>query len=533
MTRPRRFPALERGWGARAACPGGCAPRRRCAAFLGAAGLCLLLGGCGGAAAGGGAMPAVAAAQPQPEVPADAAAPPAPAATEPSAAAASPETALSPAEQYAGVRLANHVTPAMLRPDFWAANRDTTVLMTPAEIETYNAAVAARLVPQDRMLDMAALGADAVPGSEVRRMLANDPQAEASWWINGQPMPENYRQALAQNVHADKVPDTVTPRWGVTAGRVNVRIQPTADFAAQKQNEAFFDRMQQAELYWNEPVVVLHESADGAWYYIAADRMDGWVQKTDVALFGSRQDWLNWQRPADFLVVTANRFRLDYSTAQPALSEAELAMGTVLPLLPDGQAPASLDGRVPYGNYLVQLPVRDASGGVVLATAAVPVSAGVSRGYLPYTQHLLLRQIYEMQGTNYGWGGTQDANDCSGVTGQVYRCFGLHLPRNSQSLSLLPGRRVELTGLDDAARRAALAGMPAGTILCMPGHIVLYLGSDGGQPYGMSAVGGLTMPGAGAQRVLTMLLSDLTLERGGGVTWLQSLTAAVFPQVTA
>ena len=36
-------------------------------------------------------------------------------------------------------------------------------------------------------------------------------------------------------------------------------------------------------------------------------------------------------------------------------------------------------------------------------------------------------------GDRYGWAGDLQANDCTGITREIYRCFGILMPRVGQS----------------------------------------------------------------------------------------------------
>ena len=467
---------------------------------------------------------------------------PTPAATPAPAPTAAPTPALTPAAAQAptrtgtpeqalsGVRLAEDVTPELLFAETWLAGvaEPDALLLDSAGIAAQNAANAKALAPDDRWFDLAAVSqTGTMPGARVRALLAADPALPGADCINGAPMPEGYAAALQANRNEAAVPEPVSLRFGVTVRRVNVRTQPTDDFAGGC-GERIYDDLQQAELYWNEPVLVLHESADGAWLYILADRMPGWVPRESVACFATREAWLDWQSPADFLVVTGARMRLDHNVENTALSERELAMGTVLPLADAAEAPQSLYGRVPYGNYIAKMPLRGADGCVEPALVPVPVSAPVHRGWLTFTRRALLAQMFALQGQNYGWGGMQGANDCSGTVCQIYHCFGFTLPRNSKSLSMMDCATVELAGLPDAAARTdALAGLAPGAVLYMPGHIMLYLGQRGGHAYVLSAVGTFTdAVGGAAHRANTMTLTTLDVQRGGGKSWLQDLRCA-------
>jgi hypothetical protein len=92
--------------------------------------------------------------------------------------------------------------------------------------------------------------------------------------------------------------------------------------------------------------------------------------------------------------------------------------------------------------------------------------------------------IDRMLGKPYGWGDLGGNRDCSGSLRDLFTAFGVWLPRNSAAQAKaypfvpfgeVPGREKE--------ERLALEGVPFATLLAVPGHIMLYLGTYRGEPW--------------------------------------------------
>ena len=133
----------------------------------------------------------------------------------------------------------------------------------------------------------------------------------------------------------------------------------------------------------------------------------------------------------------------------------------------------------------MKLPVKDDSGRLGFKTALVGRGQDVREGYLPYTRENLIRQAFKFLGERYGWGHSYNARDCTGLVLDVYRSMGIKLPRNSSQQGSSPiGDNVRFgEGATNAERLAALADASAGDLLYSPGHVMIYLGQDDGQPW--------------------------------------------------
>lgn len=100
---------------------------------------------------------------------------------------------------------------------------------------------------------------------------------------------------------------------------------------------------------------------------------------------------------------------------------------------------------------------------------------------LPLTRRRWLHQAFALLDHPYGWGGEKNGLDCSSFVMQVFRPFGLKLPRHSrQQMRALPRTIDVATGAGDAERLSLIdsAQRQGVVLLHFPGHIMIYLGRD-------------------------------------------------------
>jgi len=217
-----------------------------------------------------------------------------------------------------------------------------------------------------------------------------------------------------------------------------------------------------------EGVVIYAEY--GNFYLVKSQNYFGWVLKTTVAVC-SKEDFLNYATPPAFVIVTAER--LTTANGVPTV----LRMGTKLPL-----ASVAVHG----GSATVRIPTRTASGDLSSETVSLPIDQNeyIHIGYLPYTTTNLLKQMFKMLGQRYGWGDQNSDRDCSAAIWAAYKCFGILLPRNTgQMQNMNAGAYCKsLNGIHSTIINA-IGNYRPGTILLMPGHVMMYLGYYNGAHY--------------------------------------------------
>lgn len=405
---------------------------------------------------------------------------------------------------------------------YWIAKLSSPrqVQMDAAAIEEYNAALTSDA--STRCVDLASYP-ESLGREELKALIEEIQRPEEDRYIGREKATDAYYTALENNRALSAIKDSNPVRYGFVVTGAILRAFPTDDPSYEFAEDVEFDLFAETSLRVFEPVVVLHTSADGGWYFVQCYNYRGWVRAQDVALAAGRSEWSGYLDPADKLVVTGNRFRLNVNPYDERVSELELTMGTVLPLVSEADKPAQIDRVTAGSGYVALLPVRTGDGGLQLRPTLIPWNADVSEGYLPYTQENLLAQAFKLLGDRHGWSGTLSSRDATALVMDVYQTFGLRLPRNSAQQAQIPGDTVELAGMDEAGKREAILSAPVGSLLTMDGYVGIYVGEEGGEPYALHSLF-VAYDGSGKEQLINAaVLTDLSLCTQPGESCLSQL----------
>ena len=342
-------------------------------------------------------------------------------------------------------------------------------------------------------------------------------------YVDGKEIEAGYIDGLIEAAALEKIPEEVTPKYAINLTRTVAKIFPTLDFASESLEDTYFDSFISAEVMPCEGVVVLHESADGEYSYILIGSYLGWVKTDNLAICSSKEEWLSYTKPEEFLVVTGSEIVLEETAENTASSGMILPMGTKIRL--SKEIDDEVNGRGTYGCYEVDIPVRGENGQIAVEKALLPVSKDVNVGFLPMTSRNVLKQAFKFLGKVYGYGGALSSNDCSGFVRQVYACFGLELPRNASAIANMSDLgSVETSKMSVDAKKKLLSETLPGMPVFMSGHLMLYIGSEAGEPYVISSCATFIEPGNTNDDIVDaycVFVSDMNLLRKNGKTWLE------------
>lgn len=410
------------------------------------------------------------------------------------------------------------VQPEMETAAYWLkkAEQPQRILLDASQIKAFNAQMIAS--EPDTLYNLTQYP-DTLAREAIVGFITAAQWPEDTVYMKGQPVAAAYRLLLEERRNLDAVqrgPLAV----GFTLRRSNVRTFPTRDGIFESSTDRNFDLFQETVIDPAEPVVVLHQSRNADWYYVQMYNYRGWIPADDVVLAPNRSVWQAYQQPADFLVVTANRLAIPVTRADGQRETVIFQMGAKLPL-----AGETADG------YRIKLPVRAIDGQLTYYVTEVPKRSGVSKGYLPYTTATIVTQAFGMLNDVYGWGGLDNSVDCSSFIANIYRTVGINLPRNADQQEVAAGQAVPLADLPAAEKLARITSLRAGSALYMDGHVMLYLGDVAGRPYIIHSMAsyGQKNPATGVverQRRMAVSVSELSLTRASGKTFLASLTTA-------
>lgn len=392
-----------------------------------------------------------------------------------------------------GIHSADNVTAEMQTAEFWIGKtvaRDK-LLMTQSEIEEFNKKIMEKLSPDEKVTyyDLSKYGGT-VEKAVLLNKIDRKPNPEKHYFTDGIEITDEQWQAYRAACNMDAIADPNPVRYGIVCSRADVRVLPTMDNITNEIGDTGHDVMQDTALAVNEPVLVLHDSLDGKWFYVIANEHAGWVLQDRIGLCSSKEAWQRAQGMDDFIVVTGDEVSIKFLSADGQTENLVFTMGTKLEIADETEYEGALEQRNPYDNYQVKVPVRGIDGFLFYQQVSVPLGKDVSHGFLEYTRSNVIRQAFKLLGNPYGWGGMNGDRDCSSMTRDIYLCFGFRLPRDASGQALIPGKgSVSLKGLSDKEKKEKLNSLQPGTILQMPGHVMIYLGCQDRQYYVINANG--------------------------------------------
>ncbi|HHL43041.1 MAG TPA: hypothetical protein ENJ42_05440 [Hellea balneolensis] len=282
-------------------------------------------------------------------------------------------------------------------------------------------------------------------------------------------------------------------RFALAIKRTAMRTYPTHDllFSAGAQDRDI-ERFQESALFPGDAVAVLHQSRDKKWALVQSYNYIAWVPMTSIAI-GKKKSVFAYKEAKDFLLVTGDKIRTVYNPVEPRVSELQLDMGVKLPLSRPENLAHNLYGQNPYLSHMVKLPVRNEDGSLGFKHALIQRKEDVHVGYLPMTHANIIRQSFKFLGERYGWGHRFNGRDCTGFVSEIYKSFGIKLPRNSgdqgKSEIGINTRYGEDSPLLDKIKRLK-TGKP-GDLIYIPGHVLMLIGQSDGEPFVIHDVHGL------------------------------------------
>lgn len=365
------------------------------------------------------------------------------------------------------------------------------ILKGPRKIADFNAAA---FSTDQNMVNLDQFPQQLSAGEIRERILAvSKPYRSDLYDDNGVLLDAASYQRHTENLGLQNIRDTVDVRFALVVKRSDMRTYPSANRYYSSLESKNLDRFQENGLFPGDALAVLHQSADGEWFFVQSYNYPAWVKKQDLA-FGDRQVIQRYKNAPRFLVITGDKVSTSFNPQVPAISELQLDMGIRVPLADPRDRENSVYGQNPFASYTVLLPVRDGSGNLEIKQALIARNKDVHRGYLPYTRENITRQAFKFLGERYGWGHSYNARDCTGFVSEVYKTFGIYMPRNSaqQGYSSM-GENTRFTtasSLQDKLRE--FKSLDTGDLIYIPGHVMMFIGNADGQPYVIHDVSALS-----------------------------------------
>jgi len=271
---------------------------------------------------------------------------------------------------------------------------------------------------------------------------------------------------IVSNMDMNSFPNT--NRDAITVDNTYVRVMPTIDphyYNFKLPGEGYpFDNFQEAVIWAGTPIHVIQLSNDGAWAYVQSPAVSGWIDINDLA-YVNRSFKSTWE-DSNFAAVVVEKVPLKDSQGYFRFNAM---MGSLFPVIKSNG-----------DNDEIHIPVANLDRNVVIKKALVKKSdmKPMPLAATPYNFSLLINSLL---GTPYGWGGLYFYNDCSGTLQSLFTPFGIWLPRNSAAQAEM-GQVTELDNMSaDNQIDTLKQAKPFLTLLYLPGHIALYVGSYNGE----------------------------------------------------
>jgi len=318
-------------------------------------------------------------------------------------------------------------------------------------------------------------------GGELQKSLNDTVRWIASLKIyqrSGRKVDQKFLGPIVLLMNLENIPPVVGTDCGFLTRQTDLRVLPTAEPLFDAPGDAFVDNLQASSLDTGTALIVRHRSRDEAWLYVTTELAAGWLPASAVAL-ADESSFMARYTSAATAVVTAAKADL-YADEALTVFLGSVRMGTKLIL----EAPEA-ETAAEAAAIGISLCGRSGDGTLVQTTAWVSTDQ-IRTGYLPYTARTIYQQAFKLLNAPYGWGGSFGEQDCSQFLCEIFATVGVVLPRNSawQSRIGVPLTEISAKAADEIKQTTLMeSALPGATILRLPGHIMLYLGTDRGKPY--------------------------------------------------
>ena len=398
----------------------------------------------------------------------------------------------------------------METPEFWIKKikNPTNQLLTPGEVRKMNEE---NLRKNDlhlyRITDLKENWTD----GEILSFLDEDWETsgttgEVGYGKSEAPLGESFRNELRNKLNRKAIKENNRILFGLVVKRTDIRVFPTDEPSSSPDG---FDRFQHSSISPGSPIGIYHFSRDKEWAYVQTQMIRGWVRTDHLAIAKERSEVIDYEGAKDRLVVTGNLIYV-FGDASFQQSLFPSQMGDSFPLL-------DISGEMKVGNpyYVISIPWREADGQLTFRRGYIRRDEDVHRGFLSYTQVNLARQAFKMLHHPYGWGDKLGGRDCSRLIMDLFRTFGILMPRNSKEQAKVGVDLGRIKGKSSIEKGKVLdQAIPLATTLRLPGHIMLYLGRDKGRHYVLHSLWGIQ----GFEKVEMIgkvVVSDLSLGSKG------------------
>jgi SH3 domain (SH3b1 type) len=318
---------------------------------------------------------------------------------------------------------------------------------------------------------------------------------------------------IQKKVNLEGIRGSNSVAWGMTIRRTQLRVFPSEKILTTKPLDTEFNILMISSLRLAEPLAILQQSRDKQWYFVAASVARGWVRAEDIGRMESRAALRTWVKQARFVVVGKEATFIQWGKKE--ISD-QARMGCKLAAYKDSARQ-------------IAFPRRDKQGDLFFVPVTPKNRSHVHKGPRPNTPRVIVEQAFLLLGEAYGWGGQGGYGDCSEFTRRIGLTCGLDLPRSTIGLHKALPKEI-LSGKQNKKREQLSRLQGGSSLLYLPGHIMLVLGTSQGKTFVIHNLYGIHAQdeeGAYIQRVARVVVSELSLGKKSKKGSLQQRTKAV------
>lgn len=169
-------------------------------------------------------------------------------------------------------------------------DNDSETVLTAEQISAMNAAFLQFPGESAGLFDLASFK-NGISAERLKALIARGNLPSANGYVGQTPLSAQQRNGILNNRALDAVRNNSNVRFGFCVQRSDLRSVPFAQRVTSKPNDRFGDTLQESVVLQNEPLAVLHESADGKFLFVASYFYVGWINSDSVALCSSFEQW--------------------------------------------------------------------------------------------------------------------------------------------------------------------------------------------------------------------------------------------------
>ena len=389
---------------------------------------------------------------------------------------------------------------------WWIENyADDSVILTDEEIASFNKA---NFNNGCGLVDLTAFENDLTTEKIID--MINDYSFPSKEYVNGRKITEEEKAEILLNRNLPEVKEDsastenikddldLNIRYAITTQNASIRAFPTDIFLTNTVGK--YDYMQETGVNYYEPLIVLWDSKDGEWSFVQTYDYNGWMRKESFGLCSKEKfdSLVTDIKNGDYQVFNkTGRFFLDINTTGTMFAleeyvEPEDANADNIADIENLLVTFRMGTQIPYKDGKFTWVFRNEKGEAEFMSLERIYSGMVNDSFIAdyilpvqkFTTNNLLYRANEALGTPYSWGDSdENGMDCSSTLQGLFKCFGIIIPRNSSQQIKLSANIVNLSEMSLTEKLDTITDLPMGSILYMPGHVMMYLGEYNGIPY--------------------------------------------------